>query len=86
MAEIANQQQASDPSLAAQEKPLEQTEQDGQIIESNWDEAVASFDDMELLEDQSPFQPLRPHGLHNSTSCIVFEEDPSRTSRICSIA
>jgi len=51
MAEIANQQQASDPSLAAQEKPLEQTEQDGQIIESNWDEAVASFDDMELHED-----------------------------------
>ena len=51
MAEIANQQQASDPSLAPQEKPLEQTEQDGQIIESNWDEAVASFDDMELHED-----------------------------------
>ena len=54
MAELANnvQQQSStatDPS-DAQEKPLETTQQDEQIIESNWDEAVATFDDMELDE------------------------------------
>ena len=74
MAELANnvQQQSStatDPS-DAQEKPLETTQQDEQIIESNWT-AVATFDDMEL--DEKLLRGIYAYGFENRcnpTTCV----------------